>query len=84
MDIYFAGIPYYEASVIFMFFNILLNGFQGLFLLLVYCVVGSEVRKAFRKMLEKSSKFSSLLTKQSKSRSNDIAMTANPKTAHFK
>ena len=67
-----------------MYFNVLLNGLQGLFLLIVYCIVGSEVRKAFRKKLERNPLFSSLLEKQSKSRESDIAMTMDPTALQFK
>ena len=60
-----------------MYFNVLLNGLQGLFLLLIYCVVGSEVRNAFKNKVERSALLSSLIEKQSKSRGSDIAMTAD-------
>ena len=59
-----------------MYFNVILNGLQGLYLLIVYCIAGTEVRGALRKNLERSV-FSSLLEKQVKTKSTD-AMTMEP------
>jgi len=79
---FFLGLRSAEVSVVFMYFNVLLNGLQGLFLLLVYCVVGSEVRNAFRKTLEKNSVFSSLLEKESRTRSSDPPLSMGPILSH--
>ena len=48
-----SGVPSNEISVAFMYMNAIANGLQGLFLFLVYCIGSSEVRKAFKKNLEK-------------------------------
>nr|CAB3250678.1 probable G-protein coupled receptor 133 [Phallusia mammillata] len=42
----------YEASVVFMYINVIVNGLQGLFLLLVYCVFGVDVRDAAIRLLQ--------------------------------
>jgi len=44
-------LPSYEAKVTFMYLNVVLNGLQGVFLFLVYCVFGSQVREAVMKLL---------------------------------
>ena len=49
-----AGVPSYQASVAFMFLNSFFNGLQGLFLFVVYCVLGSEVRENFLKKMRKT------------------------------
>ena len=63
-----------EVSTIFMFLNVTFNGLQGLFLLIVYCGVGREVRKALRKNLERSM-ISSLLEMHSKTRTSELIPT---------
>ncbi|XP_078482361.1 adhesion G-protein coupled receptor F1-like [Ciona intestinalis] len=44
---FLTGVDSYEASVAFMYLNVILNGLQGVFLMLIYCVLGSDVRKAW-------------------------------------
>ena len=49
-----AGVPSYQASVAFMFLNSFFNGLQGLFLFVIYCVLGSEVRENFLKKMRRT------------------------------
>ena len=51
---FIAGIPSYQASVAFMFLNSFFNGLQGLFLFVIYCVLGSEVRENFLKKVRRT------------------------------
>nr|CAB3250675.1 probable G-protein coupled receptor 133 [Phallusia mammillata] len=50
---FLANVEPYEASVAFMYINAVLNGLQGVFVLLVYCVLGKEVRTLFLRYLQR-------------------------------
>jgi len=48
----FLGVPDRLASTTFMYLNASVNGLQGVFLLLVYCVWGKSVRQALRRAMK--------------------------------
>ena len=70
--LFFEGVPPYEASVVFMYINVFLNGLQGLFLLLVYCVVGNEVKNALKKNLTRTRAFSTFFENDSNTLRSEI------------
>jgi len=48
---YFSGLEDYNASIPFMYLNSVLNGLQGVFLMMVYCIVSSDVRNQLLKRI---------------------------------
>ncbi|CAK8680058.1 unnamed protein product [Clavelina lepadiformis] len=57
---FLSGLESFEARMVFIYLNVILNGLQGLFVALVYCVFGREVRSLWIQRIEKSfSSFSS-------------------------
>ncbi|XP_039257095.2 uncharacterized protein LOC120333789 [Styela clava] len=73
-----------NSSVYFMYINVILNGLQGVFLFIVYCVIGKEVRKAlaikYKRMAEtrKSRSINDSYAKRSSNINSKQAPRASP------
>nr|XP_039257098.1 adhesion G protein-coupled receptor E3-like isoform X1 [Styela clava] len=52
---FFTGIESDETGIVFMYLNAIINGLQGVFLFVVYCIIGKEVRKSIMNVQKKYS-----------------------------
>ncbi|CAK8680057.1 unnamed protein product [Clavelina lepadiformis] len=69
---FLTGLESYEASVVFMYFNVIFNGLQGLMVLLVYCVFGSEIRKIWLRRMSHSIQDIVTFDKRKRTRTNTM------------